>query len=371
MTYLNNAGTSWPKPPEVAAAVGRVLTEPPPATAGLLEEATRNVAAFLGIAHPERLLFTTGCTAALALAFDDLEWQPGDVIVTSSMEHHGLIRPVERLVRTAGVRHHAVPRASDGPICLERLETTLATSGVRLVAMTMAANVTGEILPVGEISELAHTHGALVLIDAAQATGIIPVDVERIGADMLAFAGHKGMLGPLGVGGIYIAPAVELVGSTASCEIRAGVGASCTDWYFPTYCDVGGASLPAIAGLAAGVRWVTERGVEALTAAGRRRVGRLLEGLVDLPEVSVHGHDRLEERTLAVSITHARVSPAELEAYLQDGHGLSARAGHHCAPMAACAIGTDNRGGTLRVSFGPFSNDSDVDTLITALTRLA
>ena len=186
MIYLNNAGTSWPKPPEVAAAVERVLAEPPPATAGVLEEATCDVASFLGIAEPARLLFTTGCTAALALAFDDLEWQPDDVIVTSSMEHHALIRPVDRLVRTAGVRHHAVPRGSDGPICLERLETRLAAGGVRLVAITMAANVTGEILPVREIVEFAHAHGALVLIDAAQTAGIVRVDVECIGADMLA-----------------------------------------------------------------------------------------------------------------------------------------------------------------------------------------
>jgi selenocysteine lyase/cysteine desulfurase len=112
---------------------------------------------------------------------------------------------------------------------------------------------------------------------------------------------------------------------------------------------------------------VTEQGVEALTSVGRRRVGHLLEGLAELPNISVHGHDRLEERTRAVSLTHATIAPADLEAHLLDDHGISAKAGLHCAPMAHTAIGTENSGGTLRVSFGALNNDTDVDSLLTAL----
>lgn len=363
--YLNNAGTSWPKPPAVHEAVERVRLASPERWPDLFAAAHEQVAVSLGIEDASRFLFTPSCTSALGVALADLPWAAGDGVLTSSLEHHALARPILKLARERGVLHEALPYGSGEPFPLELAAARLQAGGVRLVAVTMASNVTGEILPVGEIVDLAHQHGAYCLIDAAQAVGQLPIDVGALGVDLLAFAGHKAPLAPQGVGGLYVAPSVVLESPAASCAISSGSdpGQDCSP--FPSYCDLGSVNLAAAAGLAAGLRWIEEGGVDALRAHTQGLVRRFLHGLEALPDFIVHGTTDPTARVATVSTTHPRQTPAELEALLRES-GVIVRGGQHCAPMTHQALGT-GAAGTLRFSFGPFNQPDDVDQALRAL----
>jgi selenocysteine lyase/cysteine desulfurase len=323
------------------------------------------VASFLGARHPERLLLTPGCTSALAVALGDLPWVAGDRVVTSGLEHHALARPIRGSLDRLGVRHDVAPYAPGTPIDLDFVEARLREGRVRAVACTAASNVTGELLPVEELVALAHSHGALALVDAAQTAGVNALDVESLGVDLLTFAGHKGLLGPQGIGGLYVAPGVELTSPAASCELGSDRSA-CSP--FPSYCDVGSVNLAGAAGLAAGVRWLREQGAAARVPA-RRAARRLLEGLASLPGIKVYGNPDVDRRTLAVSFTSRDLSPAEIERRLLGEHGIVVRSGHHCAPQAHETIGTADQG-TVRVSFGHDSREHDADAVLAALGAL-
>ena len=372
MIHLNNAGTSFPKPPSVAAAVHATLQATPERWPSIFAEAEATVCQFLGIADSTRFLFTSGCTSALAIVMNDLPWAEGDRILTSSLEHHALARWLLPLARDRGVVHTASPYAPGAPLDLDWLTRELARGRVRLVACTMASNVTGELLPVVELARLAHAHGALCLIDAAQTVGAMPVAVSALGADILVFAGHKGPLGPHGIGGLYVAPTVQLSSPESVCELpapgtRPGIEpAGCAP--MASYCDVGSANLAAAAGLAAGVRWLEERGLDHVRAHIQALTARLLDGLRALAGVRVVGAPGAEARTGAVSMTFADREPGVVEERLRAA-GIVTRAGHHCASMAHAALGTE-RAGTLRVSVGALSTPADVDAALAALATL-
>lgn len=379
MIHLNNAGTSFPKPPGVAAAVHAAVQAPPEIWADAFESARATVCQFFGIADPERFLFTSGCTAALSVIMNDLPWLEGDRILTSSLEHHALARWLLPLERDRSVGHGASPYLVGRPMDLDWLAAQLERGDVRLVACTMASNVTGEILPVREIVDLAHAHGALCLIDAAQSAGVIPVDVTALNADMLVFAGHKGPLGPHGIGGLYIAPTVQLASPTSACDLPDPSGADETSERasggfarkcapMVSYCDVGSTNLAAAAGLAAGIEWLNERGRDHVRGHIVSLTARLLIGLQALPDVTVHGPERAEQRTGAVSITVTGRTCKAVEKHLWSA-GIVTRAGHHCASMAHEALGT-HLDGTLRLSVGALSAESDIDAALHALAEL-
>jgi len=366
LIYLNHAGTSWPRLPSVMEAVGEAQAAAPEEWPILLERSRNEVASFLGIRDPGRLLLTPGCTSALAVALGDLPWAAGDHVVTSGLEHHALARPIRGALERLGVRHDVAPYAPGTPIALDFVEARLRDGRVRAVACTAASNVTGELLPVEDLVTLAHAHGALAVIDAAQTAGVTPLDVTTLGVDVLAFAGHKGLLGPQGIGGLYVAPGVELSSPAASCELGQGDRPACSP--FPSYCDVGSVHLAGAAGLAAGVRWLGTQGAS-VRALGRRAARRLLEGLDSLRGITIYGGRDLERRTLAVSFTSRDLHPAEIERRLLEEHRIVVRAGHHCAPQAHDTIGTAEEG-TVRVSFGHDSSEDDADAVLAALGDL-
>ncbi|MCG8420740.1 MAG: aminotransferase class V-fold PLP-dependent enzyme [Proteobacteria bacterium] len=367
--YLNNAGTSWPKPPCVVEAIAQTHGAHPDTWPGILARAHAEVTAFFGIAEPSRFLFTNGCTSALAVALADLPWYPGDRIIISGLEHHALARPVVKLARERGVEYSIAPYASGAPVDLEFVRAELARGRVKLIACTTASNVTGELLPVSELIDLAHAHEALCLVDGAQTAGIFPIDLAALEADLFAFAGHKGPLGPQGVGGLYIAPHVVTESPAASCELRIGSAASADPadpagpWpcsSFPTYCDVGSVNLAAVAGLAAGLGWLRERGQTAVRSHTRALATRLCDGLAEISEVTVHGSRDSDRRTSAISISLDDRAPDEIAVRLRQERGVIVSAGHQCAPMAHETLGTSAHG-TLRLSPGPFNTLEQMD----------
>jgi selenocysteine lyase/cysteine desulfurase len=369
--YANNAGTSWPKAPGVIDAACAALAAPPEANRHVLQSARAEVCNALGITQPERLLLTGSCTAALALAIADLPLVAGDVVLTSALEHHALARPLQQLVLTRGIELEVSPYAPGTPFDLEFAQRLLHRGRVRLIAISGASNVTGELLPVAELGLLARAHGVPLLLDAAQTMGVVPIDVRSLPVDLLVFAGHKGPLAPHGIGGLWAASSVEFQSPAAVCEIRPG-GADATQLAaaaprcasFPGDCDVGSANLAAAAGLAAALSWRRAQAEDPYGDA-RRLVARLREALREQPGCRVFGEG--SAHTAALSFLVDGLPLAASEAHFAE-RGIAVRAGQHCAPFALQAIGAPE--GTLRVSFGPFNRESDVDAIVSAVADL-
>jgi selenocysteine lyase/cysteine desulfurase len=374
MAYLNQAGTSWPKPRAVREAVASALARAPGEWDGALAAAHERVARAFGIADPGRLLLTRGGTSALAVGVADLPWEPGDRVLVSALEHHALRGPVDRL-SARGVEVGVVPRAPDGPLDVAVLQAELARGSVRLVATTAACNVTGELLPCDQAIALAHGHGALCLLDAAQVAGWIPLDVARLGVDLLAFAGHKALHAPWGIGGLYVAPHVRMASPAARCELPPGgtdvpaagaASAGCLD--MPGACDVGSVDRAALAGLAAALDWLDDPSRADRLERARALIETIADALQGRRGVTLHGARDPERRLPTLALTVAgRTSGRLAEALAR--RGVIASGGLQCAPSAHDAIGTAPDG-VLRLSAGPGNDARDAEDAVAALLEL-
>lgn len=374
--YFNNAATTWPKPEEVYAATDRCfrdLTSPMRSALGdrTLQACREEIAAFLGVADPSRLVFTPGCTYSLNMAILGQDFSGGGGLLMSAVEHHAVSRPMRKAAREHGLELHIAPYAPDRPIDLDFVEDKLKAGRVRLVACTMASNVTGDILPSREVVRLAKRYGTPCLIDAAQSAGVLDVHIGEMGADLMTFAGHKGLMGPPGVGVLYAAPHVKL-NTLAEGGTGQDSGRHELSGKFPGSFEVGTHNLPAVVGLTAGVRWLAKTTVGAVHAHERRMVDRLLAGIDGLTGVKVHGTRRPGGRTSVASLSFDRHDPKDVGARLASRHNIITRAGYHCAPLAHETIGTLPGPGTLRLSMGYFNTEREVDTVLEALrTELA
>lgn len=349
--YLNHAGTSWPKPPAVHAAVIHATRAGPEQWGALFLAAHERVAEHFGVAAQD-LLLTPGCTSALSVAVADVPLGPDARILTSGMEHHALMRALTK----RGVRVDPMARSEDGPLDLDALERALAQGGVGLVAVSMASNVTGELLPIEQIVALAHEHDALCLVDGAQVAGWMPLDLGALQVDLFAFAGHKGPQAPTGIGGLYVRPGVHLDTPAAVCE-----GGVCRTG--PGYCDTGSVDLPALCGLAQGLDWMAERAPLAAAQACARRFEELV---VSLPGVHVVGGTGPRMPTCSVVVDGH--DPVDLAARLAR-FGVITRGGTQCAPATHTTLGTGSAG-ALRVSFGPTSTSADADRAAQAVAAI-
>ncbi len=377
LVYLNNAGTSFPKPPAVHHGVREALRASPHRAADLYDSAHGAVCAYLDITDRSRFLFTSGGTSALALALGDLPWKTGDCVLTSAVEHHALARPVEKLVRERGIVALRAPYTADSPIDLDFVRDSLRRKPVRLIAVTSASNITGELLPIFELSNLAHEHGALLLVDAAQTIGLTDTRVTALGVDILAFTGHKGALGPQGIGGLWAAPHVAFESPAAVCEVSHGQAPACAS--FPGFCDVGSVNLAGAVGLAAGLDYLTAaRGDSAQVfsegsaesfdppASSPRDLAReLARNLAELDGVTLLG-SASAARTGTVGFLLDALPLDRTEARFAS-HGISLRAGSHCAPWALETLGVE---GAIRASFGPFNTPDHLTQLLDAVRAI-
>ena len=378
MIYLDNAATSFPKPPEVVQAMAEFLAHRagnPGRSGHALASAAqatvvgtrRLLASFFGVREPSRLVFALNATDALNMALWGL-LRPGDRVVTSSMEHNAVARPLSALAER-GVTVARAPCASDGTLDLDDLSRELEAAPTRLVAMTHASNVCGTILPVREAAQLAHHHGALVLLDATQTAGVVPIDVPEMEIDLLAFPKHKGLLGPTGTGGLYVSPEVRL-----SPIRQGGTGTRSEEERqpeeMPEALESGTVNTVGIAGLGAALRVLSAWGPAKVRAHETRLAARLLAGLADIPGVRVQGPPDPGRRIAAVSLTLEGWEPVDLAAALDSSFGIAVRPGLHCAPLAHRTLGTHPRG-TVRFSPGCFTTEGEVDAALAALRELA
>jgi len=334
-----------------------------------MEKCRNQISQFFGISDPTRLIFTPGCTYSLNLAILGLPWKANDIVVMSGLEHHAVSRPIRKVAKEKGIRFEIAPYQPDNPFDLDYLKKILGGGRVRLVACTMASNVTGDILPIHEIIDLAHQHDALCVVDVAQTAGIIPIDVEKLGIDLMAFAGHKGLYGPPGVGGLYVAPHIQLrtlaEGGTGADSGKHGMSGK-----MPATYEVGTHNLPAIAGLAAGIEWVQKTGMDRIRAHEKKLAGQFIEELNDHSDVTVYGAKNLDHRTGVVSINVRGITPKELAARLVETNQIITRAGFHCAPLPHETIGSLPGDGTIRFSFGFYNTPDEVNIVLKCLADI-
>jgi selenocysteine lyase/cysteine desulfurase len=353
MPWLNHAGTSWPKPDAVRAAVADALAAPPETFADRFTAGRAALAELLGVKDPARVLITPGATSALQLGLHDLPWQPGDRLLIGPTEHHALHGAATRL-RHRGVSVETLPLdAEEGPD-LGALEAALRQGGVRLVALAWASNVTGALVDAAAVVGLAHAHGALCLLDAAQTAGVLDLDLDAVGADLVAIAGHKGPQGPQGIGALVRGPRVP-AGAPGTAWTPAGPPVA-----GPTgFCDAGSVNLAGLAGLVAGLRSLgADRHARrhALTT-------QLLDGLGALPGARILGPTDPTRRVGLVSVALPDLDGAARQLAAA---GVHASIGRHCAPAAHHALGTLPHG-ALRLSVGPGTTPADVDAALSAL----
>lgn len=377
--YLDHAATSWPKPPEVVRAMATFLEleggNPGRSGHRLSIAAGRAIyacrealAELLNAPDPLRVVFTSNATHALNLALHGL-LRPGHRVVASGMEHNAVMRPLRHL-EARGVEVIVVPCARDGSLDLEAFRRALAP-GTRLVVLAHGSNVSGTLAPVAELAPLVHAAGALLLVDAAQTLGVLPIDMQAMGIDLLAFTGHKGLQGPTGAGGLVFGSRVdpgELVpllqggtGSRSEHETQPEM--------LPDKFEAGTPNGVGLAGLRAGIAWVRERGVEAIRAHEMALARRLIEGLEAIPGVRIHGPRELERRTAVVSCTVEGWHVSELGLRLDEEADVLCRVGLHCAPAAHRSLGTFPEG-TLRMAPGPLTMMEEIDTALGALAHL-
>ncbi|MCO6458341.1 MAG: aminotransferase class V-fold PLP-dependent enzyme [Pirellulaceae bacterium] len=378
--YLDNAATSWPKPETVYQAVERYLRHcGAPAGRGAYREASeverevarcrRLLAELIAAEDPRQIVFTCNATDALNLALHGL-LRPGDHVVTSVVEHNSVLRPLRFLEQQQGVQVTRVPCDQRGVVDPAAIERAVRPE-TRLIALIHASNVTGALQPVEQAGQIARRHGCLLLVDAAQTLGHMPVDVQQLGAHLLAAAGHKGLLGPLGLGFLYMAPGVEQVLQS----VRQGGTGTHSDQdrqpdSQPDKFESGNLNVPAILGLAAGLEYLRDRGLERLHEHYQRLTARLLDGLRAIAGVRIHGPADPASQVGVVSVTVAGYDPRELAGLLDSAFAIQVRAGIQCAPLMHEALGTVHHGGTIRFSVGAFTSEREVDQAVEAMAEL-
>ncbi len=379
MFYLDNGATSWPKPESVYTMLDssfRQMFSPKRGTSkasrmggAKLDEARQVLADLCNIQDAKRVFFTSGATHALNLAIQAFPWEAGDGVIMSAVEHHAVSRPIRKMAREKGIEFYIVPYTDELPFDLQAYEALLKSKpNIRMVATTHASNVIGSVLPIAEIGRLAHEYGAVFLVDAAQTAGVLPVDVQAQHIDILALPGHKSLYGPPGVGALYLAESIQL-----NNFMEGGTGGDSGKNEMAFEVEVGTIPLPLILAFAEGAKWVQEKGIENIHHHEKALLELLLSGLEKMPEITIYGHRRTDEKTPVVSFNVKGFEPEAVGAILFDDYGIALRAGYHCAPMAHEAIGTlkaGAKGGTIRASIGYFTKKEDVEALLNALKEV-
>ncbi len=378
MIYLDNAATTISKPQAVIDAVAQAMCSlgnaGRGATSGALDAARTihacraKLARLLGCPRADHVCFTPNSTVALNTAINGVV-RPGDRVVTTVLEHNSVLRPLNRLAAEQGVTVEHAGCDASGVLDYDELER-LVTPGTRAVVVTHASNVTGNAVDIARVAAMAHTAGALVIVDASQSAGTAHIDMQAMGLDIVCFTGHKGLMGPQGTGGLAVAEGIDV-----APWAMGGTGVHSFDTLqpleWPTRLEAGTLNGHGIAGLSAGLDFIeAQGGVEAIAAHERALAGRFLAGVREIPGITLYGAFDQPTRSAIVSLNVGDIDSAEISDALMQGWGIATRPGAHCAPLMHRALGTE-RQGVVRFSFGYFNTDEDVDTAIDALRDLA
>ena len=378
--YLDNAATSFPKPELVylamdaysrrnGTAIGRGSYRATIEATGIVQRCRKKIADLLGAEGPDRIVFTFNCTDSLNLALHGL-LQPGDHVITSMVDHNSVQRPLTEMCRKRGIEVTRVGADAVGKINPLDFKRALCPR-TKLISLIHASNVTGTIQPVADVGQIARDAGVLLLVDAAQTAGRFPIDLRQLPIDILAGPGHKGLLGPLGTGFLYLRPGVE---SRMSSFRQGGTGTRSEDDVqpetLPDKYESGNHNAPGLVGLEAALTWIQARGVPSIQHHEQILVQNMLEGFAKIPGLRVFGPPSDQDRVAVVSVAVEGHEPQQVATILDQNFGIESRAGLHCAPGAHRAVGSFELGGTVRLSVGPFSTSADVTAAIDALQQI-
>lgn len=375
MIYLDNAATSYPKPRGMVAAMeecilkycgnpGRSGHSMSMKTGEEVYHARRKIASLFGIKQPERLVFTQNTTEALNMGLKGV-LQSGDHVITTTMEHNSVLRPLKALEKR-GVSQSVIRADREGFIKASEIEKAIRKD-TKLIAITAASNVTGTRMPLEEIGELARRRGIMFLVDGAQGAGSMAIDVERMHIDMLAFPGHKGLLGPQGTGALYVSPEIRL-----RHIMEGGTGTDSKSRFqpceFPEGYEAGTINAPAIIGLGYSAEFVEKIGPEVIGKYEEELIGWLDERLDEMDFVKRYGPDAC--RKTGISLINIRgVGAEEVTSVLSSKYGIAVRGGYHCAGLAHKTVGTWDEG-AVRISAGPFNTRKDMEKLVDAIKEI-
>ena len=375
MIYLDNAATTIHKPEGVAQAMVQALSSLGNSGRGAHEatlDASRiiygtreKLARLFGIKDPMRIAFTCNATESLNIAINGL-FEKGDHVITTMCEHNSVLRPLYRLEEN-GVELSILPADSKGVPMYGELER-LIQQNTRAIVITHASNLSGNVTDLGRVSAITQKYKLLLVVDASQSAGCIPIDVEKMGIDVLCFTGHKGLMGPQGTGGIYVREGLEIR--------PLKVGGSGVHSYdrehpkeMPTALEAGTLNGTGIAGLFSSLDFILDTGVETIHKKELKLAKRFFDGIKDLPEVTVYGDWENSERTAIVSVNLGTEESGQVSDWLWEDYGIAVRAGAHCAPLMHKALGTEKQG-AVRFSFSYFNTEEEVDAAIQALKEI-
>jgi cysteine desulfurase/selenocysteine lyase len=380
MIYFDNAATSWPKPPGVAdamvhfindigASAGRSAHRQAIASSRIVYDAREAVADLFNAPDPLRVVFGLNVTEALNLALHGYLY-PGDHVITSSMEHNAVMRPLRQLERE-GVELTVLPCSAQGLLDPATIEPAIRLNTVMIV-LNHGSNVVGTLLPIAEAGRIARAHDLLLAVDTAQTAGAYPIDMEADKIDLLGFTGHKGLCGPMGTGGLIISERVDV--DRLIPLKRGGTGSRSEHeeqpQFLPDKCESGTPNVVGLAGLVAGIQFVQETGLEIIRAHEVSLAQRLISGLQDIVGVTVYGSLDAELQVATVSFNVANQLPSEMGLRLDEEFGIMCRVGLHCAPAAHKTIGTFPTG-TVRFGMSYFSTTEEVDQALAAVATIA
>lgn len=374
--YMDNAATTLPKPPGVSEAIvealeclgnaGRGSTEESLDAARIIYDTRERLCKLFNAENPKQIAFTCNATESLNIAIQGLI-HPKDHVITSVMEHNSVLRPLyER--KEAGATLTILPTDELGNISYEELEASIRQD-TKAIVTTHASNLTGNLNDIQKIGKIAKKHHLLFIVDASQTAGAFPIDVQKMGIDVLCFTGHKSLYGPQGTGGIYVRE-----GLVVSPLKRGGSGVDTYNHHhpdlMPTALEAGTLNGHGIAGLNAALKYVEEKGIDFLRKEAGDRAWEFYQGIKDIPGVRVYGDFSKKDRSPIVSFNLGDYDSAEVSDELLMSYGISTRSGGHCAPLMHEALHNVEQG-AVRFSFSHFNTKEEVEIAIRAVKELA
>ncbi|MFA7235787.1 MAG: aminotransferase class V-fold PLP-dependent enzyme [Phycisphaeraceae bacterium] len=384
--YLDNAATSFPKPRSVLAAMQHYATELGASpgrgsyrqsveSGKLIDLCRRRINTLINGENPSHIIFTLNCTDALNMAIKGLAWPRKRIhLITTDLEHNSILRPFNQLVADGLATQTRVPVDPVTGLVDPDLIRKAIMPDTALIALLHVSNVTGTIQPIAEIGRIAREHDIPYLVDAAQSIGHLPLDVQAMNIDLLAAPGHKGLLGPLGTGILYLRPDIAPrlrtwreggTGSVSELDTQPD--------FLPDRFEAGSHNTIGIVGLSEGVQYLLDRTLADVHSHGQSLIKTMLESLTEwgeMPGFHLYGHPTVKHHAGVFSVRIDNIEPLELAAILETQYGILTRAGLHCAPGAHRTIGSLPHGGTTRFSFGPFTTLQDVKYAADALGQI-
>lgn len=376
MIYLDSSATSFLKPPQVAEAVfrsfntignaGRGAHAPTLNASRLIYDTREKLAALFGTPDPSRIAFTCNATEALNIAIHGAI-HPGEHVITTACEHNSVLRPLY-LKEKEGTELTIIPADKKGRIRYDLLESSVK-SNTSAIVLTHASNLSGNVTDLAFVSNFAKKHGLLLIVDASQTAGSLPINVVKMGIDILCFTGHKGLFGPQGTGGLYVRE-----GLTLSPLKSGGSGIHSFDRQhptdMPTALEAGTLNGHGIAGLNAGLDYILSTGVKNIHAKEISLARRFANGISDISDLKLYGDIDAPLRTPIISLNIGNMSSASVSDILWEDYEICVRAGAHCAPLMHKTFGTEKQG-AVRFSFSCFNTEAEIDTAIQAMHEIA